>query len=213
MAEAQLLTAEPRKETGSRAMRRLRAAGHVPAILYGHGIDAVPLSLPADEVRAAVRHGSRVVDVRMSRQTEKALLRDLQWDVFGKEILHVDLVRVSLDERIEVEVPIELRGTAPGIAQGGRLDQPLHTVMIECLATAIPEHLQVAVNTLELGGAIHVRDLPLPEGVKVLNDPDALVAHVVRVEEEVEEAVAAPEPEAAEPQLIRREKPEEEAEE
>src|SRR5206468_4967888 len=87
------------------------------------------------------------------------------WDHLGKDVLHIDFERVSADERIEVPVRIELKGIAPGVTGGGILDQPLHTVMVECLAISIPDSIRVNINELQLGAAIHVKDLTLPEGV------------------------------------------------
>src|SRR5439155_17618767 len=97
----------------------------------------------------------------------------------GKEVLHVDFMRVSQDERIEVPVRIELKGIAPGVTGGGILDQPLHTLTVECLAIRIPDSIRVNINELQLGAAIHVKDLTLPEGVKALADPDAIVVQVM----------------------------------
>ena len=158
-----------------------------------------------------VRQGTHVVDLRLDGGLEKALIRDLQWDHLGKDLLHIDFERVSADERIEVPVRIELKGIAPGVTGGGILDQPLHTLTVECLAISIPDSIRVNINELQLGGAIHVKDLTLPEGIKVLADPDAIVVHITAPAVEPE-AVVAPAA-TAEPELIGRPKAEEEAEE
>src|SRR5262249_54531564 len=144
--------------------------------------------------------------------TEKALIRDVQWDHLGHDILHVDFFRVTADERITVEVRIELRGTAPGVAAGGVLDQPLHAVQVECPALSVPDSIRVNISELQLDGVIHVRDLVLPEGVKAMADEDAVVVHVTAPAVEPEAAVAAP-AEQAEPELIGRAKAAEEEEE
>lgn len=135
----------------------------------------------------------------------------MQWDYLGKDILHIDFKRVSADERIELDVPIELRGVAPGIAGGGVLDQPLHTLRIECPVLAVPETIRVSVLELQLGGAIHVRDLKLPPDVKVLDDADAIVVHITEEKAEAEpgEVLGG----AAEPEIITRKKTDEESEE
>ncbi len=96
----------------------------------------------------------------------------------GQDILHADFRRVSADERIHVPVRIELRGIAPGVSAGGALDQPLHTLDIECPAVAVPDSIRVNINELKIGDAIHVRDLTLPPDVKALADADAIVVHV-----------------------------------
>jgi large subunit ribosomal protein L25 len=158
-----------------------------------------------------------VVDVQAEGKTEKALIKEVQWDHLGLEILHVDFARVAADERVEVNVRVELRGTAAGIATGGVIDQPIHLLAVECLAVALPDSIRVNVSALQLGQAIHVKELALPEGVKALTDPDAVVVQVIAKLVEPEATAAAPEgavaAEQAEPEVIRRERPAEEEEE
>lgn len=212
MAESVVLVVEKRDGKGSRLADRIRKQGKVPAVLYGHKEATLSVSVPHDALMAAIRHNTRVVDLSLEGKTEKAQIAELQWDTFGKDVLHVDFKRVSADERIEQVVPIELRGIAPGVSEGGRLDQPLHTLRVECPALNIPTSIRVAINELHLDGAIHVKDLKLPEGVKALTDPDAIVVHIVRPRAE-----PAPGTEplggAAEPEVITRKKTEEETEE
>ena len=154
-----------------------------------------------------IRHGAHVVELRLDGAGEQALIRDLQWDHLGKDVLHVDFMRVSKDERIQVPVRIELKGIAPGVTGGGILDQPLHTLTVECLAVRIPDSVRVNINELQLGQAIHVKDLALPEGVTALADPDAIVVQVMTPAAEPEAAVAAPAGQA-EPEVIGRPKEE-----
>ncbi len=219
MAEAVVLTVQERAEHGSRHARRLRKNGKIPAVLYGHKEATVPLALSADEISKAIRHGVRIVDVKQGDKLEKALIRDVQWDPLGHDILHVDFARVSVDERIEVDVRVELRGTAPGVTAGGVLNQPLHTLKVECLAISIPESIRVSIAALQIDQVIHVKELTIPDGVKVLNDPEAIVVQCAPkiVEEVAAPAAAAPTgTEQAEPEVIGRQKaeaPEEEAEE
>src|SRR5579871_3856733 len=115
MAESVELTAQLRQGRGSRQAKRLRKQGLVPGVLYGHKEETLSLALPVETFEGAVRHGVRVVDLKADGKTEKALIREVQWDCLGKEVLHVDFTRVSADERIHVVVPIELRGIAPGV--------------------------------------------------------------------------------------------------
>jgi len=205
MAESVLLVAQKREERGSQAARRLRRQGLIPAVVYGHKEATLSLSLSAEEVENAIRHGVRVVDLQAGGKEEKALIRDVQWDHLGKEILHVDFTRVAVDERIIVTVPLELRGTAPGVTAGGVLDQPIHTLSVECLAISIPDSIRVPIGELQIDGVIHVRDLVLPPGVKAMADPDAIVVHVTQKMEEPEAAAAPVEvPEQAEPEVIGR---------
>src|SRR5260370_1017877 len=176
MAETVTLGAKPREENGSQAARRLRREGLVPAVLYGHKEAVIMLTLNLDEVTKALRHGARVVDLKTEGgKEEKAFIRELQWDHLGKSLLHVDFTRVSLDERIDVTVRLELRGIAPGVSGGGVLDQPLHELEIECLAISIPESIRVNIAELQLGGVIYEKDLHLPEGVTTKGEPDAMV--------------------------------------
>jgi large subunit ribosomal protein L25 len=204
MAESVVLVTQPRSERGSGAARRLRRNGLVPGVIYGHKEENLAVSLSADALMKAIRQGAHVVDFELKGKQEKALIREVQWDYLGKDLVHVDFERVSADETITVTVPIEIRGTAPGIAQGGVLDQPLHNLSIECLALNIPDSIRVNVGELQIDQAIHVRDLVLPEGVKATGNPDTIVVHVTaKVVEEV--APAAPEVAgAAEPEVIAR---------
>src|SRR5262249_58532316 len=181
------------------------------AVLYGHKEETLSVTIDHDTLMSAIRHNTRVVDISAGGKTEKAQVVELQWDHLGKDVLHVDFKRVSADERIEQTVPIAIRAIAPGVAEGGRLDQPLHTLRVECPALNIPTSIRVPINDLHLEGAIHVRDLKLPEGVKALTDPDAIVIHVVKPKvEAAAPAVGEPVPGAAEPEVITRKKAEEE---
>ncbi len=187
----------------------MRRKGLIPAVIYGHKEAAVSIALSAEEIEKIIRHGVHVVDLQLDGKTEKALIREVQWDHLGKDLLHVDFNRIAADERVVVTVPLTIRGTAPGIAAGGVLDQPLHSLSVECLAVQVPESIRVNVGELQLGQFIHVKDLVLPEGVKAMADPDQVVVHVAA--KQVEEAApAAAATEAAEPELIGRQKAAEE---
>ncbi|MCS7047545.1 MAG: 50S ribosomal protein L25, partial [Gemmataceae bacterium] len=206
MAETVVLSAQPRTLRGTRHARRLRRKGVVPAVMYGRNEPTLWLALPRDEIYRAIRHGARLVDVQHGETVQKALIRDVQWDPLGHDILHVDFARVSADQRVEIEVRLELRGTAPGVAAGGVLNQPLHTLKVECPVVAIPEAIRVNISELQLDKVIHVRELVLPEGVRALNDPEAIVVQCVP-KVVVEAAAAAPTPgEVAEPEVIGRQK-------
>jgi large subunit ribosomal protein L25 len=206
MAESYSLVAKPRSEHGSRAARKLRKQGRLPAVIYGHKEETVAVTVPLDEFQTALRHNVRLVDLQTDGKTQKTLIRDVQWDHLGAEVLHVDFARVSADERIKVDVRLELKGTISGLPGGGILEQPMHALHIECLAVEVPESIRVNVGHLQVGQAIHVKELELPPGVKALVDPEAVVVHVIapRVEAPVEVAPAATE--SAEPEVIKREK-------
>jgi len=204
------LKAQKRETQGSRAARRMRAQGHLPGIVYGHKEDTVALSLVTEEVEWAIRHGARVVDLRTDGSTEKALIREVQWDPLGKEVLHIDFERVREDERVRVTVPVEIRGIPAGVTGGGVLDQPIHILHIESLPNNLPESIRVNVTELALGAAIHVRDLKLPPGVTALDPEDAVVVHVQAPQ--AEETPAPTEAGQAEPEVIGRQKAEEQEE-
>jgi large subunit ribosomal protein L25 len=206
---AETLQVKKRETRGKRNARRQRAAGLLPAILYGHGQEAVSLSIDSSEIAAAVRHGSRLVDLA-GDLNEKALIRDIQWDTFASEMLHVDLTRVTADERIEVEVGIDLRGVAPGTNDGGIVEHLLHEIEVECPAGAIPEKIEVNINSLELGESYSVADLEVPSGVKLLAEPETVVVQCVEPQVELEEEGL--ETEGAEPELIGRPEGEKEEE-
>src|SRR5829696_5186524 len=130
---AEVLNVKLRDSRGKRQSRRLRRDGAIPAILYGHGENSVSLVVVADEMATVMRHGGRVVEFK-GPLNEKALIRELQWDTFGTEVLHVDFTRVSEHERIQVEVALELRGQAPGIKEGGVVELLVHELEVECEA-------------------------------------------------------------------------------
>jgi large subunit ribosomal protein L25 len=207
-AEAKIV-ARKRAEFGKGACRRLRRDRIVPGNVYGHQKDAIPISASEDNVEAMVRGGHKVVDLDIEGSVEKAMFREVQWDTFGRQIQHFDLIRIDADERVTVEVGIELRGNAPGVAAGGVIEQHLRELQVECLALEIPDHIVVRIHELEIGGVIHVRDLKVPEGVTVLTDPDEVVVALVQPVE-IEEEPAAAELGPAEPELIGRKPTEEE---
>ncbi|RME74760.1 MAG: 50S ribosomal protein L25 [Planctomycetota bacterium] len=196
--EMLVLEAEIREALGSANARRLRRSGRTPAVLYGKKKDNVHLSLDTRAFADVLRHHARVLTVKLpDGSSEPAVVKEIAWDELTDEILHVDLTRVDLDERIHLEVGIELVGDAKGVLQGGMLQQLLHEIEIECRADAIPEALKVDISELGIDDVLRVADLPLPDGVRALRDADELVLHVLPPKrgEVVEEAEAASEPE------------------
>jgi large subunit ribosomal protein L25 len=209
-----VLNAMVRTEVGSNAVKKVRKAGQIPAVLYGHGEQNVNLSLAGEEVHSVIRHGSKLVDLK-GDVVDTALIRGVQWSTFGTDVLHVDLARVSAEERVRVTVPVEVRGTAAGSKEGGVVELVLHDVEVECPAGSIPDKIEARVHELHVGDALKAGDIAVPEGVRLLVDPDLIIVHCVgRLSEEEEEAAAAAAAEAAEPEVIgRKGKAEEEGEE
>ncbi len=198
-----VLNVSVRNELGSGPVRRLRRAGRTPAILYGHGEANVNLSIPTSEIKAALRHGSKLVDLQGSL-SEKALIRIVQWDCYGSDVLHVDLTRVSESERVEVTVSLELKGEAPGVKEGGMVDHHLFDVEIECPAGEIPDKLVASIKNLHLGQSLTLADVVLPPHVTLVTPIDTVVVSCQAQGSagELEEEAAAGETE--EPEVIGR---------
>ncbi|MBX3434448.1 MAG: 50S ribosomal protein L25 [Pirellulales bacterium] len=196
----EILHVENRTTTGKRRNRRMRDAGQLPAILYGHREEPVSLTLKVEEMAAALRHGVHLVELA-GAASGQALLQDVQWDVFQQHVLHVDLLRVDASERITVEVPIHTRGESPGVLNGGLLEHHLHSIEIETSPVAIPDVLHVNINHLGIGQELRVSDIiDMPAGAVPQCEPTSIVVACVMpgAEVEAEPAVAG----AAEPEVI-----------
>ncbi len=203
MSENQLVV-ERREATGKGVARKLRAAGRIPAVLYGQGTAPLPLSLDPialdRQLHRSESGANTLFDLVGEGLAEKVVLvKAVQRDPVRGEPLHADLYEVNLAQTVEVEIPLHVVGTAKGVAlSGGILDHALRSLSIECLPRAIPDEIQVDVSELDVGEVLHVRDLPLPEGVTLLDDPDLSVASVVApAAAEEEPTVAEGEAEAA----------------
>jgi large subunit ribosomal protein L25 len=213
MANQVSLTAAVRADTGKGAARALRRSGKVPGVIYGHGRDPEALMMDAPalgKLLGGIVAASTVIDVTVEgRAPVKALLREIQRNpVRPAEIMHVDIYEIHADELITVEIPVHVVGTADGVRNfGGVLDHSLRALEIECFPGDIPASIDVDVTNLAIGHSIFVRDVQLAKA-RILNDPDLPIASVVapRIEETVApvEEVAA----TAEPELIRKPKPE-----
>ncbi|MCK6455981.1 MAG: 50S ribosomal protein L25 [Phycisphaerae bacterium] len=211
--EIQTLQAEPRTPHGSRAAQRLRRRGKVPAVIYGHQQAPETILVDQHALVGCLEDGAHVVTIALDGKTETCLLKDVQYDHLGIAPLHVDFARIDLTEKVRVRVALELRGTAKGQSEGGIVIQQLMDLDIECLATAIPDSIRVPINDLALDQILHVRELVLPEGVRAVADPEAIVAicrepHVQAAPTEAPAEAAA----ATEPEVIARGKIEEEGE-
>src|SRR5256714_11174150 len=139
MAQSAQVTAKPRSELGTRANRRLRLSGLIPGVIYGHKEAVVPVTLPKKEVVNFLNRGTHLFEVGLDGKKETVLVKEVQYDHLGHEVLHVDFARVSLDEEVDVTVPLELKGEPKGEADGGVLQQILNELQVECLVTEIPD--------------------------------------------------------------------------
>jgi large subunit ribosomal protein L25 len=214
MADAVKIKVETRdpqknKGTGSRVSRRLRKQGKIPAIIYGHKQDPVPIALTRETVWQMIKNSTHLAELDVNGATETVLVRDVQWDHLGKEIIHLDFARVSADESIETEVRLDVRGTAPGVAEGGVLEVIVHDLRITCRANAIPDAIRVDVSHLHLDQELKVKDLTLPPGVTVDADPELLLIHVSSRAPEAEAAAAEGET-VTQPEVIKPERKEKE---
>src|SRR3954463_1985260 len=200
------IQANPRPELGSRANKRLRGRGLLPGVIYGHKEAVVPVTLNKKELVGHLSHGAHVFDLAVDGKSEKVLVKEVQYDHLGAEPIHIDFARVDLNERVEVTVPLELKGEPKGEEEGGVLQQIVAELEIECLVTDIPHSIIHNVADMGLDSVLHIKDLKLPAGVKALQDEDLIVATVKEIEEEA--ATEAVEGETAEPEVIGK-KPEE----
>ncbi len=200
MADTSLVV-QLRTEKGKGAARKLRVAGRVPAVVYGRGKQSKPITLdPRALERLLLASDSGLntlielkIEGSQDRGESVVLVKELQRDPVRGAILHADLYEVDLEKTVEVEVPVHLVGRPRGVEMGGILDHLLREIEVECLPRAIPQSFEVDVSELDINDGIHVRDLPLPEGVELRTDADLPVVHVVppTVEEEAPAEVAA----------------------
>jgi len=216
-----IVDAKPREDRGKNAARRMRVAGFVPAVMYGGKGDAVALAVNTKQLSAILRSESghnAIFRVKLPEGEASAMVKDWQVDPVKGVLLHVDLMRIAMDIRVRVRVPVHTFGEAQGVKlQGGIFETVTREVEIECLPSEIPSEFRVDVTDLMIGKHLRAGDLPLdPAKMKLVTDPVRVIAHVValRVEEEKPaEAVAAEAATLAEPEVIKKGKKEEEGEE
>jgi large subunit ribosomal protein L25 len=221
-SQPEVVEAQPRPDSsrGKNEARRLRASGRIPAVLYGAKKQAVAVSVDPKQISRILHseagHNS-IFDLKVAGENAKGMVVDWQYDPLSGKLLHIDLKRIAMDEKIRVSVPIHLVGEAPGVkVQGGIMDQVLREVEIECLPGDIPSHIDADVSHLEFGSVLRVADLPHGGKLEFVTDEQQTVAHVTHVKEEVaptaeaavEGAAAAP----AEPEVIKKGKQEAEGE-
>jgi large subunit ribosomal protein L25 len=194
------IAAEPRTEFGKGAARRVRRAGRVPAVVYGHGTDTRHVTLPGHQLLMALKTPNVLIQLDgLQERGQLTLPKAVQRDPIRGLIEHVDLILVRRGEKVTVEVPVHVTGE---IAPGGLLDQQLVQITVEAAATQIPGAIDVDVTGMEIGAAVHAGDLTMPNGVTLAAEPDALVLHVLaaptaeQIEAELGEVPAAEEAEA-----------------
>src|SRR2546421_10124202 len=221
VVEKNLLEAEPRTAGNKNEARRVRRGGKISAVLYGAGKDALALSLDPRQV-SRILHSetgyNTVFELELDGSRTKAMIVDWQYEPIKGALLHVDLKRIAMDQKLTVNVPIVLKGEAARVKQqGGILEQILRELEVECLPSDIPNSIEADVTELVFGRVLRVADLPHSEKLRFLTDADQTVAHITAVKEEevpapevaAAEAAAAP----AEPEVIKKGKQEVEGEE
>jgi large subunit ribosomal protein L25 len=171
------LKAEERLGAGKGVARKLRAEGKIPATLYGRDRDAVSLTLNAREAYKILHgHANVLIGLEVGNQKYLALPRAVQPHPIRNEILHVDFMEVSRDQRVTVDVSVHFEGTAPGVKEGGVVEHVLSSLHIECLAVEVPEYLSIDISGLEIDGAVRVKDIPVPDGTVILHEDEEVVA-------------------------------------
>src|ERR671921_1758191 len=190
MAQRPNLKVEERAERGTRATRRLRRAGLVPGVVYGGGEgDAVSFKVDARVLRQVLVDGSALIDLEVDGQTRPVIVKDQQLHPVRDEVMHIDLLEVRLDEKIQTTVGVQVEGVeeAPGVKEGGVLEHVTHQLNIEALPTDIPDSIVVDVSGMEIAATMHLSELTPPEGVEFLDDPEETIIATVVVPTEVEE--------------------------
>ncbi len=214
-----VISAEKREERGKNVARRLRREGRLPAILYGSESESVPLTLNKKDIFNILKSESgenTIFQVSFLEQNQDVMIKEYQQDVVTDEIQHVDLIRIVMDQAIRVDVPVNLTGDAVGVkTEGGFVDFVTREIEVECLPNDIPEHIDVDITALHVNQSLKIEELEVIQGVQFTSDPQLVIVMIhssdveeEEVEEEEEEEIMADE---GQPQVIKKEKTEEES--
>jgi large subunit ribosomal protein L25 len=206
------LEVQPRDKTGKNANRRVRAAGKIPAVVYGAGKESVAIELDRKTFIETMRPGvgdNPIFLLKLGDKERHAMIRDIQMDPVSRMVIHVDFQRILMDQKVRVAVPVELVGTAAGVKEGGMLDFVTREVHVECLPGEIPKSIEHDVSSLVIGEHVEAKDLQLPQGVVLLDEPERVIASLGHARTEEAEAAAAAEADRSEPEVIKRTKAEE----
>ena len=216
MSDTATLQATVRDRLGSRYTRRIREAGGLPAIVYGHGQPPLPIQVDSREALRQFYKGHKLFELKVEGlgegETNYVLLKDLQFDHLGTNIVHCDFARVNLDERIETRVLLSFIGDAKGLGSAGAIMMhPQEVLEIECLITNMPDQIEVDISDMDVGDILHAGDVKLPlETMVLLTDPETIIAQiVVQVEVEAEGEEAEVDATGAEPEVVGEKKDDE----
>ncbi len=210
-----ILNAELRESIGTNKSKKLRHTGVIPAVVYSDGKETLPVQVQRGEFLKMIhqhREENAIITLQIKDDKKKkgrpCMMKEIQQDPVKGEILHIDFNEISLTKAIKVSVPVATKGEAPGVKNdGGALELILWEIEVECLPTAIPKHIEVDIGSLKIADTVHIKDIVFPAGVKVLNEPDAIVLTIAAP---MKEEVAAPVEGAEQPELevIKEKKPE-----
>ncbi|MHC5082522.1 MAG: 50S ribosomal protein L25, partial [Planctomycetota bacterium] len=214
MSDTVTLKASVREQAGTKATAKLRQQGLLPAVVYGHKQDPVSVSVESRTFINNLIHGNRIMDLDVNGKTDTIMVKAVQYDYLGKDIIHADLMRVNLSEKVKVQVQIELRGNAKGTHEGGIIEELMNTLEVECTVRDMPEKLIVNIKELELNATIHAGEIEMPDGITLITDSDAAVVachEMAAAKSEDEEGVEGEEGAegSAEPEVITEKKDEE----
>ncbi len=217
--EKLILKASSRAETGKNVCKQMRKAGLIPGIIYKGGEKGFPITLDSKELWKSLHTDAgehAVVTLNIAKGTDNisktVIAKEVQHDPLTDKIVHIDFLEISLMEVIKVKIPVHVKGESPGVAEGGVVNQVLWEIEIECKAKDIPENIEVNISELNIGDAIHLKDVSLPAGVQALDDPEQLLVGVNPPHVEEEETEEESE-DTAEPEVVKKGKKEDEGEE
>jgi len=182
--EQRVLAIEVRDKVGKGVSRRLRTSGRIPAVVYGKGIEPVPVSVDKRELSAVIAGEGGINHLITlkgggSLDGKTVIVADLVRNALKGEAVHVDLHKINMEEKVKVKVPVSLTGSAKGVKEGGLLDLVMHAIEIECLPAQIPEHIEVDITDLAIGGSLHIADVQFPAGFRVLEDQKAAIVNIL----------------------------------
>jgi large subunit ribosomal protein L25 len=214
--ETNKVEAQVREASDKNAARRLRTTGMIPAVLYGAKKDPRAIVVDPKQILKILHSASghnTIFELNLAGQQDKAMIVDWQYEPLKGKLLHVDLKRIAMDQKMRLSIPVQVKGEAKGVKEaGGLLDVVLREIQIECLPADIPSHISVDVSELVQGQVIRVADLPKSDAIKYLNDEDATVVHITFVKEEAAPAPVEGAAAAVEPEVIKKGKAETEPE-
>jgi large subunit ribosomal protein L25 len=201
MADIQL-KAEPRQKMGGSSAKSLRRSGRVPGVLYGHGEASIPFHVKELDLRDLIyTNETHIVNISIDGTATKSILREVQFDPISDRVNHIDLIILHAGEKVKIDIPVTLVGTAQGAKDGGVIDFAMHKLTINVLPDQIPTHIDVDISGLTIGHGVHVKDLPLNEAYTIMADENATIVSCV-APKVVEEPVPGAAPEMTEPEVV-----------